>query len=546
MGREEAPEGRDPSVVAHLPESPLQYAEIIDEIGDDLGRWRAMVKEDFWFACKTMFSVSGYRINEPHHPQYGGYYVEDPFVFTKCRELQMDSICRVSGVFYNWPRFTLKTELITKNLTLWELLRNPQLTFCILTYKVDETGQAMFQHLRSELEQNEKIKLLFPEIYPLDRSVTTSLTVNRELGPKEPSVSIHPLFHMPTSQHYDVILTDDGVVQDTVTNMEMIRKTKSMIRLRTALEKDFSITRDIGTIWDAYDPNMQLISEGFFTFRDHEQPYKDREKKEDPILRSSNFWEDWERKLGPYHSSSQLYGEPIAKGDQAFDPSWLNTRFENDPLEEAKGKSVYIFVDFAGDNTEGDYFVFVVMALGEDRCYYVLDIYRERGSLMASVDDLFRYVRTWRPREVWIEEFGASAHKALLKREMESRMYRFRVRGLPKTNRSKEFRIQMMQPPMKRGEVYFPRDGFGHGSSADSRDVLLQFQEDEFRLWTPVKGSTLHDDMLDCMAWPFQPEVHLRWPRRVDVTSDDDLHSTFGSGRSKARSLAKAVSWEAW
>src|SRR5690606_30539723 len=125
------------------------------------------------------------------------------------------------------------------------------------------------------------------------------------------------------------------------------------------------------------------------------------------------------------------------------------------------------------------YTVLYVQGLGEDRLRYSLDLHRERIGLVQWMDLAFELVKLWRPTMVWVEEFGASGHFDVLKREMDHRSFRFPLRKLPAIKRSKVDRIKLLQPVQQRGEILWPREGFGHGSREDRRDTFDQFRSDE-------------------------------------------------------------------
>lgn len=444
---------------------------------------------------------------------------------------------------------THNTELATKNLLLWEIAKDSSLTAAILTHKVDQAGEQMYGGLRDEIEKNKTLPKLWPRVFAADVRAyplftNDKLTVLRDPGPREPTISIHSITHQPTSGHYRRILVDDAVVRRTVETQREIDKTVTLMRQATALGQDDTITRWVGTVWDAVDPNMRLLQEGgFFSRRSYHPAYvpkvkglrwsanADAEKDWLPTLRSPAFLEKWRRKLGPYEFSCQMQGDPVAKGEQGFELAWLR-EYDRSPAEEVEGKIVHLILDPAGEaeKKDADFWCFRVVGLGSDKKRYNLDLWRERLQLPDALDLLFALVKAWRPTQTWIEEYTGQGYRPAIEREMEQRGYRFALRKLPALKRSKVGRISILQTVYRRGEIYNPRGGFGHGSGPryidalrsatrdpllgeiritvhDRRDTYQQFREDEFLKWTPVEGSTLHDDMLDCDAWPAQEEV---------------------------------------
>jgi hypothetical protein len=499
---------------------------------------RAAAEADFWFYLRYVSSFGEYKCSDPDHEMYGKPWADSPFVFKKCRELQKNEL--VTGRFYSWHRFAFKTTLITQHFTGWELLKNPQLRVCFLTYKVDQTGSAMFLGLRGEFERNEKLEEFWPHVFPLEKATQTEFILNRKLGPREPSVGIHSLFTQPTSQHFDRLIGDDCSVQDSITTPEMVRQTMEMMRLTSALKEDNTVSRWIGTIFDSNDAYMLLEKEGFFTFRDHVRPY---DEDGEPVVRSRRFYLEMEKTLGPYLWSAQMLGAPIARGEQNFKVEWLN-HYRNPPRDEAQGKNVYTLVDFSGGSARpgADFNAIFTVGLGSDHNRYALDLVRERCSITDAYDHLFAAVEKWQPKEVWVESIGSKAALQGLKREMEYRGFRFNVRPLPDLKEPKETRIQNMVSPMRQGRWYFPEKGFGHSSRLDSRDTYEQLVRDELLVWTPAKRSTLYDDCIDIMAYVEHPRVYLEFPH--DETEKELDPVEFAHGGSGSR--RDAVSWFAF
>lgn len=518
-------------------------------------RFRAVADADFWFFVRYVSSFGRYTIREAGHPMMGEPWADHPWIFARCREIQKAIEEMESGVFWNWPRFHFKTELITKLATLWELCRDALLTNCLLTYKVDQTGAQMFLNLRSEIEKNEVLLTHWPDRFSPNTSdyplwTNTAFTILRPLGPKEPSVSIHGVYDPPTSGHYRRIKADDAVTDKTVENAQTMVKTYRAMKVLTPLQEQDTIFWWIGTIWDIYDPYMEGLKDGRFSRHSFSSSF---DEEGEPILHTKAFLDTWRRDMGEYLFSANMLNAPVAKGDQNFHPSWLDYRYKNPPIEEAKGKTIYVFSDISSGEEESDFTAIFVVGLGEDRKFYALDLIRDRLSLNELLDAWFAIAKKWSPETVWVESFGDTAYLSTLEREMELRKKRFRARKIPrigsqKSSRSKEGRIVKLQPMMARGEIWWPADGFGHGSPhcGDDRDTFEQFRRDEYNFWTPIKGSVAHDDGLDCMSWIAQPEMQRRlsFPETYVPTEETDpLHPDVRLARQRRETYSAVSGW---
>lgn len=513
-----------------LPESPDDqlYADLWDDIKatskqvKQREKFRAICEEDYWFFCRYATSLREFKIKDRAHPMNGKLWIDHPWLFERCRDIQRAWEANESGVFWNWARYHLKTELVNCKHNMWVILKDPQATIAMLTYKVEKTGDSMFRGIRDEFEKNATIQEHWPDVITPQAMrgwTNESLVVERRVGPKEPSIAIHSLKAMPTSLHVDVLKIDDAVVRESIQTAEAIRITTRAMSQVTFIGKDDSVTWWIGTIWDQQDSYMESIEQNRFNRRDWWTPYgKDGADEGDPVLRSEGFLKKWKKESSPYDWSCQMIGSPIAKNKAGFKAEWMMF-YRNDPNTEREGKNVYIFVDNAKGRSESDYTVIYVQGTGDDQMRYSLDMWREKYNSDETLELLFNLVRLWRPECVFMEEFAASDHVGSCRREQEYKKFRFNVQALPAIKRPKEKRIEKLLEAQKRGEIYWPAGGFGHTSKStpDNRDTFEQFRQDEYRLWSPIKNSVLFDDMLDTVAWSVQPEVNmLRFPESYE------------------------------
>jgi len=230
---------------------------------------------DFWAYCRFVTSMKNYVIRDVEHDLVGTLYIEHPWIFDRCRDIQHDTETReMNRKFYQWPRYHLKTTLITQHHTTWETSKDPSMTTAILTFKVDQVGEAMFNVIRVELRDNPFYSRCWPDVWPENESdwdtwTSRQVTVNRPPGGKEPTISIHSLSNMPVSWHLRRIKIDDAEVRETVQTQASIASALSDLRNTIALGSDDTIRCYIGTIWDLHGPWMQADASGMFSSKDH-------------------------------------------------------------------------------------------------------------------------------------------------------------------------------------------------------------------------------------------------------------------------------------
>lgn len=562
----------------------LRLYRALEELpGEDSVALAALVAEqDFYFFCRHITSFGKYTIRDEDHPRVNCLWVDEPDIFELCRQIQYvrEKKFRDAGFFH--ARFTFKTTLIVANETLWDLVRNPQLTTALITHKVEATGDSIFAGFTTELESNPAYHQHWPHIFPQEKKdfpefTGTSITVKRKPGPREPSISIHPSTRLPTGTHYDRIKEDDLVVRETVEKPEHIAKADGVREDATALGKADTPYWSVGTIWQDGDTNHKWIAEKKFNYLSVRGSFilppgevwtaGTRTDNLIPWMYSREFWEHWRKRLGPYKFSCLCMQSPIAKADQVFDPEWRRT-YAHPPKREWSGTNEmrYLIIDPAGTERgivdENDFWVWRVIDLRADRNVYSVDLWRERCNFKVALDMTFALMKYWKPKVAFCEEFGAQNVISPMRMAMEDRGFHFDLRKLPDLKLSKRQRIENLQVAYAAGRCFDPQDGFGHGSGPrfvdrflirsgqildrppslevrDERDTLRQFVEDEYKTWTPNRRG--FDDMLDTIAWPLQEGMRgrVQWPstpKTSDALTPDELRQI------AFRELGKAAS----
>jgi hypothetical protein len=122
------------------------------------------------------------------------------------------------------PRETGKTTLITQDYPIWRLTKYPNMAFLIANER-QENAQTFLSAIKSEFENNEFFRALYPEIIPPDFKSTTwsasAIKIKRTTRRKESSILTIGLGGTVTGQHPDEILCDDIVSRE---HMESARR----------------------------------------------------------------------------------------------------------------------------------------------------------------------------------------------------------------------------------------------------------------------------------------------------------------------------------
>ena len=429
------------------------------------------------------------------------------WIFARCREVQADPNGRIDL----WAREHYKSTIITFALTIQDILKDPEITVGIFSH-TRPVAKAFLRQIKRELEGNAKLKSVFPDILfenPAKESPKWSedegITVKRKSNPKEATVEAWGILDgQPTGRHFRLMIYDDLVTRENVTTPEMIHKTTDAWALSLNLGSDGGIIRYIGTYYHFNDTYHEIISRGSAVPRIY--PATDNGKSTGkPILIRPDDLAKKRKDMGPYIFSCQMLLNPVADEVQSFKMEWIRywgaSRFHNfnriilcDPASEKKKYN--------------DYSVFMVIGLGSDENFYVIDMIRDRLSLTERANTLFKLHRDYRPIiQVGYEKYGMQADIEYFKTIMEKEDYRFNITELggqiPKADR-----IKGLIPLFENGRIYIP-DRIIHVNYEGKQEDLSRIFQDEEYMTFPV---STHDDMMDCLARITDPMIFKRWP----------------------------------
>src|SRR3954470_366418 len=120
---------------------------------------------------------------------------------------------------FEMPRGTGKTTVITQAYLLQRICRNPEISI-MLVNENEGTAKAILSEIKQQIEHNELLRLLYPEMVPADFKDTTwsatQITVNREQGRKEPTVFVVGVGGTKTGMHPDIIFVDDMLSREAM------------------------------------------------------------------------------------------------------------------------------------------------------------------------------------------------------------------------------------------------------------------------------------------------------------------------------------------
>lgn len=205
---------------------------------------------------------------------------------------------------------------------------------------------------------------------------------------------------------------------------------------------------------------------------------------------------------------------PIAEGGGEFKENWLQ-HYTN--VDGGRGMTKVILCDPASGRrgkNENDFTAFVVVGLGADSNFYLLDLVYDRLNLAQRTATLFRLHRKYRPEHpVRYEHYGMQADIEHVRHEQERLQYRFPIvevgGATPKVNR-----IRRLIPSFSTGRWWLPNQLWYTNVAGELQDLVAVFRENEYKPF-PVGR---HDHILDALARLMEPNekmdpaLELSWP----------------------------------
>ena len=455
----------------------------LDVLGrSDIGEMRWMCRNDRFFLLSCVLG----RADAIH-----------PWIYERCREVEADP----DGHLDLWSRFHYKSTLITLAGSVQEILRDPEITIGIFS-NVRPLAEKFVGQIQAELEKPSLYRL-FPDILherPPQRkwSKQTGLFVKRKSNPKEATVEANGLVEgQRAGPHYALRIYDDVVTEESVNTPEMILKTTKAWELSLAMGiMEGGREWHLGTRYHPDDTYSVLLERKAVKPRIRICYGGDGRS----VMMPQAELDALRRKMGERTFSAQMLQNPISAGTRMFRDDWFHT------LEKMPARSllnVYILIDSANAKKKiSDYTVMLVVGLGRDNNYYLLDAVRDKMNLAERTRCLFEFVEAWKPNTVFWEQIGLASDVEHVRLEQDRAGWHFPIVGIGQTV-SKDDRIGWLVPLFENGRIWMPNRIMNKTVLGEWYDFVHDFHEYEFAGYPACR----HDDMLDDLANVVHPQV---------------------------------------
>ena len=466
-----------------------------------------------------------------------------PWIYERCREVEEQRDSRLDL----WARFHYKSSIITFLGTIQEVLCNPNITIGLLSFSARQ-AKPFLRQIMQEFDSNEKLKTLYkdilwekPRLQAPKWAENEGICVRRSANPKEQTIEAHGLVDgQPTGRHFDLIIYDDVVVQESVSTPEQISKTTTQWELSLNLGSTHSPRYQYaGTRYSYGDTYGTILQRAAVKPRIHAATYSGTMDGE-PVFLTKERWEEIKKTTSSFTVACQQLLNPIAGSDIAFKEEWWQ-EWEVRPYT----MNVYLMCDPAHSKKKTSNRT-AMAVVGVDANYnkFLLDGLCHRLSLSERWDNLKKLRTKWKRapgiREVKVgyERYGAQADIEHFKEMMRIEGSSFPIYELNWVggggSQSKKDRIQRLEPDLKDGSFFFPYPtDKNHLTSSqidykerkqdflNSKKILCKNEEGKlYDLSNWVKENeyclfpSIHPDFLDALSRIYDMDAAPPMPRR--------------------------------
>ncbi len=429
------------------------------------------------------------------------------WVMDRCDEWQADN----DNVLDLWFREAYKSSIGSFAGIIQGLAVDPERTYGIFSF-TRPIAKSFLRQIKQELETNEKLKRLWPEVFwsnPQKESPKWSendgIQVIRKGNPKEASVEAWGLVDgQPAGPHFSDLEYEDIVTQDAVKTPGMLQKVEEAFQVSLNLGTRGGRRRARGTRWHYADAYQTIIERNIMRPRIWPATKNGKADGEPWLFTKEQLQAKYEQ-MGPYIFGCQMLLNPVAENLQGFREEWL--RYWR--ADHYNALNLYILCDPASEKKkESDYTVFVLVGLGADKNYYVVNWIRDRLSLQQKANVLFKWHQMYHPIAVGYEQYGMQADIAHYQDRMDRSNYHFSI--VPLGGTLKKFdRTGRLVPLFAAGRVFIPDICPYTQYDKVTVDLTRAFVNDEYK----AHPYEQHDDMLDALSRILDDDLGATFPR---------------------------------
>lgn len=430
-------------------------------------------------------------------------------------------------------RGSFKTTLITICHSIQLMLLNPNIRILINSHKKDGGSIPILSSIKQHFQDNEMLRLLFPEYMPKANSkgLVEWGTAEKILLPNrskskilpEDTIEVSGVTTAMVGRHYDYIKNDDIVTGDTVTNESMLQKSRESKDLQKFLfnQPEWGLTDNVGTIYHFSDLHAKMLKSSMFKVV---IPVWDEDEN---IILPERFTHEGIQKIkeemGSFEFASQYLLNPIPKEEQKFLPEWferLGFYYEPEELKDLVLKTDIYIDPAAARNKKSDYTAVAVISVDTNHTKYIREVIRDKLSPEERTNLVLDIARKYNIHKVHYETVGfQDTDRYIIERKSRESNYYINIEEIKASGASKTDRIQGLQPIYERGDIRWPKrmtytsqyDGKSHNMVQELLDEFFMFPFGE------------HDDMIDAHSFMLRNPEYAPGKPKPAATQDDEF-----------------------
>ncbi len=403
-------------------------------------------------------------------------------------EKPMLNTCKIAVVM---PRGSLKSTMVTRNLSLWLTIQDPNIRILIGSNSSPNATKKI-EDIRGIVDSNELFRALFPEVLPTtdQRWTNQAAELRRTKTFPEATYEAAGVKTRVTGRHFNVIIEDDTLAPDeSDSGVEMalpsIEDTEKAIGwhklgLPLLVPRGLRLRVIVTTRWSDYD----LID----YIQKHEPDYLIIDipalvdgKPQFEAFYSQEQLDEFARDLGPYLFSCLYLNSPIPAGERVFDPKW----FQYCRTDQIHPDAYYaVSIDPAVSDKDDACDTAIIGCWHHNHFIWVADVlhgkFSPQETIMKALDLLLSNEEKARCLIVETVAYQKALTYFIRDEMQRRRMYVPIVKMESRT--AKEVRIRGLQPLFANGQIIFFKGlakaletqlvQFPHGKLVDVIDAL--------------------------------------------------------------------------
>lgn len=306
-----------------------------------------------------------------------------------------------------FPRYHLKSQIATQIRTLWEIIRNPNITHVVRTQS-EQLSEAFLSGVKMPFDNQASLFFkLWGHLKPVGRDAVWSksaIKVNCSVFDVNPTLATAGINSDVTGTHPHCISLDDvSVEQNTDSDEKCQQLLLRMSNMLMTLPKNGRLF-DIGTKWANNDSHFMFTNRQGTLYSRASFLIGTVKMADDSLL-----WKEWwnedmyrERVEGGMNNEFQVYcnffNQPIAGRTDKFDPEWLKFYTQSpEQLAIEKKLQVAIFCDPAeSEETRADSTCIIVKGQTQDGTNaYILEVIQGQWSADVMPEKFADLIEKW-------------------------------------------------------------------------------------------------------------------------------------------------------